>query len=768
MLRFIKRFKWALLCILVVLIWPMGNLFPGNYSTVILDRNKTLLRLALGSDGQYRFPPSETELPDKYIKALIAWEDKRYLKHPGVDPIALLRAAYQNSKSGERQSGGSTIPMQVARLANPKKRTYINKIREIIQAIKIDLHFSKDEILKIYADHVPMGRNYVGINTASYCYLGKPAIELTWAEAALFSVLPNSPALINLESDRLSLVRKRNILLERLYDIEIIDETTLRLAKDEPLPPPKPVLPFEAPHFTQLLLSEGNTNIVHSTLDLEMQHHVETIVSVHHSYLKSRGILNLAVLVAETPTGRIRSYIGSQDFYDEEAMGQVDGIIARRSTGSLLKPFLAIKALDRGPYTFSSLIQDVPTSYGTFVPQNASCTFSGVVTMEELLVQSLNVPSVRLLNAIGVSDFHDFLVEMGLRGFFRGPEGYGLTLILGGAEASLNELVQLYLTMGNMGAITPTCYLETDMINQIERNNRVFSSGAAYLTLKTLQNLDRPGSEYYWKNFSYQIPASWKTGTSYGQKDGWAIGTTPEYTVGVWIGNFSGEGNVEIGGAKSAGPLMFDILNSVIKSGGGHEFDKPEIELKYIQICSKSGFAPGPYCPDIIFTEAPIKSSQVGTCKFHQQYIVDDVSGYELCSLCWTKHDIKKHVAYILPSAAREIFMQTGRMAESMPLHQPGCSSIQTENTIEIVYPANDITIQVPRNYDGSYESIVLEANHSQKGAQLFWVLDQILIGKTTEDHRLVVDLEQGKHTLIIVDTEGASKSVTFVAFRHS
>jgi len=738
-------------------------LFPEVYSTLIFDKDGKLIRFTLAEDAQFRSPQMHEELPEKYIKALITWEDKRFFWHPGVDPIALGRAFFANLHTGRRVSGGSTIPMQLARLSSPKSRNYLNKFLEIFVAVKLTIHYSKDELLQLYAAQVPMGGNIVGLSTASYCYYGKPAGELTWSEACLFAILPNSPSMLNLNKQRPVLMEKRNRLLTRLFEQGLMDAATLSLAQREELPGTKIHLPFKAPHFAEEILKSRDSNIIKTTLDMTMQSRVEQIVLNHHKSLNGRGIHNVAALVAETSTGAIRAYAGSQDFFDEEHAGQVDGVQATRSTGSLLKPFLVAKALDRGPFTMQSKIQDVPTFFGTFSPQNASKTYDGMVSMNDLLVRSLNIPSVRLLNTIGVSDIYDLLKDMGLSGLFRSAEGYGLSLILGGAEASLYDLVQMYVELGNLGQPVDLRYSESEKFSTRERS---ISKGASYEVLMSLNSLIRPGSDHYWQNFSYQVPVSWKTGTSYGQKDAWAIGTTTEFTVGVWVGNFDGEGNVELGGAQSAGPILFDIINTVSKGSSIAPFEKPELDLRFVEVCKESGYPPNVDCPDRAMVEVPMASHQSGVCPYHHSYIVDPKTGQEVCSHCWSGINYEKKVWYVEPPAVQKVLSSIGRNFVLAPLHRESCNAVRSESELQIIYPLHGLKIFIPRNFDGSYEMMVMEAVHPQSDSHLFWLLDQEIIGETDSLHTLAFDMPPGEHFLTIMDELGNSKTIRFEAFR--
>lgn len=784
---------------------PAGLPFPDDYSTLVFDSKGRLLRATLAGDEQFRFPPSGIPLPEKYVTALVLGEDKRFHSHPGVDLLALANAAYTNVRTGSRIRGGSTITMQVARLADPKPRTYRNKLIECLAAVKLSLHHSKGEVLELYARNVPMGGNIVGIEAASYFYFGKPARELTWAEASLLVVLPNSPSMINLERERPLLVRKRNGLLERLFIAGIIDSLTRELSCAEALPGRDGRLPFEAPHFTTMVLggareyldavegarvrardsrdaagvTRGSSNFtkggmgrctdarrIVTTLDGDIQRRVSETVRLHHTILSEQGVENIAVLVAETGSGKIRAYIGSHDFHDPENGGQVDGVMAYRSTGSLLKPFLVARVLDRGPYTIASRIQDIPTFYGTFTPQNASKDFSGLAGIDRVLIESLNVPSVRLLNAYGLEDFYDFLVGSGLEGLCRSPMWYGLALVIGGAEASLFELVTLYLSLGNLGERKEISFAGDDQEGE-RRGDRLFSTGAAWIVLDALSRLSRPGVEFYWDRFDNQVPVAWKTGTSYGQKDAWAIGVNGQWAIGVWAGNFTGEGNAALSGARSAAPLLITLFNLLTQRDREMWFDEPHHDLKDVACCAASGYPAGPYCSERITVTCPRGMRCTGMCPYHKRYLVDAATGRSVCSLCWSGIEMEYDTLFIVPPAVKEILSKNGRCADAVPAHASHCATVHDGARLELVYPVDGIKIFVPRDFDGEHERIVFSAKHQRPSEHLFWYLNGSLIGETVEHHELSVELDEGSYRLTVQDEEGLTRTVSFDAYKN-
>lgn len=754
---------WPVLIPTVILIWlavPPTPFSHVSYSRIVTDQHNNLLRVTLARDEQYRFPPDSLQLPEKYVRAVLCFEDKRFFSHPGVDPLALMHALLTNLRHGRIRRGGSTLTMQIARLDHPKPRTLFNKLRECLTAVKLDLHLSKREILTCYAAHVPMGGNTVGLEAASRRYFNKPPARLTWAEAALLAVLPNNPSMINLDKQRNLLLQKRNTLLHRLLNTGSLDSLTCRLACQEPLPQLSEGMIFKAPHFCNYVLGHYSGHRIRTTLNMEYQNRMTAVLNTYKGYFEKHGIHNYAALVAETSTGRVRGYVGSQGFLELPG-GQIDGVQTARSTGSLLKPFLAAQAMDRGPYTLQTQLLDVPTFFGNFSPQNASGRCHGLVTVEIMLRYSLNIPAVYLLQDYGVDRFYYDLTDAGLRSLDRSPEDYGLSLILGGAEASLWELMQLFASLGNLGRMTALTGI--DSLRKADRV--VCSSGAAWLTLRALNKVDRPGKEFYWHLFDNQVPVAWKTGTSYGQRDAWAIGVNSQYTIGVWAGNFSGQSNTDLYGSSAAGPVLFKLFNRFCRRDQPLWPAKPESDLTLKSVCPISGLAPNPVCPDTIVVEAPAHAWESRTCAFHKRYVTDS-QGYQVCSECWDVSDTTWRTLTIFPPQVRQLFEKQNRTAQTPPPHRPDCPAVHRQRQFAIEYPIDDIRILIPRTFSGTHDPVIFTAKHATPSMHLFWYLDGSFLAETREPHSLQVDLQAGDHNLIVQDESGAVRRVRFKAFK--
>ena len=765
--HFQKIFGFVFLIIFLgYFIIPLSQpLFKNDYSTVILDRNNQILRVFMNKAEQWHFPPdAELDIPPKLKLAVLEYEDKYFYDHPGINPVAIIRALYQNITSGEVVSGASTLTMQVTRLMNPKERTYLNKILEIFQALKIEVRYSKEEILKLYLDHAPYGGNIVGYQAAAMRYFNVIPTKLTWGQAAMLAVLPNAPGLISPVSNPKILIDKRNTLLKHMMQEGYIDQPTFELACREEIPDRSIPLGFSAPHLARYLkINSGNAAIFKTTVDKKLQDAIENIVSIQGNYLESQGIKNISALVVETQTGKVAAYIGSDDFFDTEAKGQVDGVVAPRSSGSILKPFLYALSMDEGYILPQTLIKDVPTYYGAFSPANADLNYRGIVPARQALIQSLNVPAVRLLYEYGYEPFYYFLKEAGVSTLFRHYEDYGLSLILGGAETKLWEMAALYRSLANYGKFEPIHLLVDENTNPKFKKNLI-SPGACYLTLNVLNDLHRPGSEAYWQQYQNQWPLAWKTGTSYGQRDGWAIGVNPQWTIAVWVGNFEGQGNANLSGSGCAGPILFEIFNYLPKDPAQSWFVKPQDDLDKIELCTDTGFLAGDNCPHKIIVDAPAHMKPLKICPYHRQIFVNHAEDKQVCSLCWQNIDYHSIIKLIYPPDVSQYLRKNGQIVESLPPHLDSCPALAQGNPLQIIYPQEQTALWIPRDFDGKLQKVNLKAAHQQKDCQVYWYLDDNYKGCSKEIHEMALLLKKGWHELQVVDEAGNRAHVKFYA----
>ncbi|HOA41044.1 MAG TPA: penicillin-binding protein 1C [Halanaerobiales bacterium] len=752
----------ALFITLLVVSRIPDPLFSTDYSTLVLDEEGKYLRVFLNSEEQWIFPDDGREVPERLKIAVLHFEDKRFEQHHGVDLAAVFRALYQNIKSGETVSGASTITMQLARLMKPKERTIKNKIIEMLQAVRIELKYSKEEILKAYLLHAPYGGNIIGYRTASLRYFAKEPEHLSWAEVATLAVLPNNPAHVNPLQNPARLKEKRDELLASLYEAGKIDRNTYQLAIAEPVADRLYPFPLSAPHLAEKLAREVEGDIIRTTINKGIQDQVTAILKDYIEENRKRGIRNAALLVTETVSGEVKAYVASQDFFDDDNLGKIDGIQMRRSSASTLKPFLYALAMDEGMIIRESRLLDIPISYGGYTPYNANNKFSGVVRADEALIRSLNAPVVNLLYHYGIEKFYDFLEEAGMESLFRTPEEYGLSLILGGAEISLWELSRLYRGLGNYGRFSGLRVLK-DSGEATEK--QLLSPGSAYLVLETLKELRRPGLEYYWQDFQSSAPIAWKTGTSYGSRDGWAVGVSPDWTIAVWVGNFAGGEIKGMSGLESAAPLLFKVFNQLEKRQEKNWFELPKEGLKAIQVSASTGYRLKDGPAELVTALAPAAAKPLQYSPYERVFYLNQAETMEVCSLCWDREDLKLVQKLVYPP---QVYKYLGnREIYALPAHNPACPGVRENNPIEFIYPQEGSLIFLPRGIDGEYQQLNLEVAHAHQESRLFWYLDNHYLGETVNKHQLNLALEPGWHQLQVVDGRGNSKGISFYLERR-
>ncbi len=757
----LKKYRIAVIVLLSLLLLyfaiPLNLDRFHDHSIMVLDNEDRILRVFLNDQEQWCLPSFQDDvIPGKLETAVLTYEDRSFFYHPGINFWAILRALYLNVKYGKVVSGGSTLTMQVVRLASQNSRTIPNKLLEIFQAIKLEIKFSKKQILKMYLDHAPYGRNIVGIRAASLKYFGREPENLTWSEAATLAVLPNAPGLISPGRQQQKLISKRDRLLETLFKRSIFDEATCNLSKLEPIPDVVYPLPMLAPHLTRQAAKEADSSIIRTTLNKQIQHDTEIILAQQAEYLQSIGINNICALICKTETGEIAAYCGSQDFWDRTRNGQVDGVQAARSPGSTLKPFLYALCMDDGILLPETKLNDVPTYFGAFSPENAGKNYDGLVTAHEALVRSLNVPAVRLLYTYGLVEFYESLKAAGISTLFRRSDDYGLTLIIGGAEATLFDLTGLYRGLGNEGRFGKLHWNKAD---EFKNETQIISPGACYLTLDIMQDVSRPGAEYYWHQYENQWSLAWKTGTSFGNRDAWAIGISPEWTIGVWVGNFTGEGNPALSGAASAGPILFDIFNSLPKDTAKNWF-APPMQLTKVSICKDSGFLATKNCPHKTEVWVPENMKPLKFCPYHKKRFLNDAETFTVCSYCWKEGHYHEKTMLEYPPVVAKFLRKRGQIVPKILPHNPQCDRVRQDKTIEIIYPTRGSVIYIPKDMGGIKQKVMIKIANRQ--SRIFWYLDSVYLGTTEDEDEMSLNIVKGRHKLYITDEFGNDAEVSF------
>ncbi|MDR2424795.1 MAG: penicillin-binding protein 1C [Prevotellaceae bacterium] len=779
-LLIIKKLKkyWLFLCYVPVSMffcipYPVDN---NPYSTIIEASDGELLGAVIASDGQWRFPADKT-LSETYLAALTLFEDKRFYVHQGVDIVAILRALRQNIKTGKASEGGSSITMQTVRLMRKgRRRTLTEKIIEMVLALKLEAQFGKREILALYAANAPFGGNVVGVETAAWRYFGRKARDLSWAEAATLAVLPNAPSLIHPGRNRNRLKNKRDHLLNRLHSKNIVNAETLALAKTEPLPDSPLPLPRSAPHLLDKITAISKGQRVRTTILHSLQQSVTAIVENHVRNNKRNRVNNAAVIVAEIQSGNVLAYVGNA-MQDNELHGaNVDVVTAPRSTGSILKPFLYAAMLDDGELLPNTLVPDVPMNISGFAPHNFDKLFNGSVSAHDALTRSLNVPSVRMLADYNVEKFRTLLVDLGMTTLSKSAGHYGLSLILGGAEGTLWDIAGMYADLArvvnnfgrNSGRYSSldrkklNCIAEISPKKEEARYSKTGLIGAAacWQTLETLSELNRPEEESSWHIFSSGRRVAWKTGTSYGNRDAWAIGTTPEYLVGVWVGNASGEGRPLLTGVGYAAPLLFDVFNLLPRST--EWFKQPYDEMVRTAVCCASGHRAGEFCAavdTVWITETGLLSS---VCPYHRLIHLDKNEKYRVNSACYPVHEIVHRKWFVLPPAQEWFYRKYHLDYRPLPPFAPDCT-IDESSPMQMIYPTHGIAVVPTRQIDGEKGKIIFQAAHNRNNAIIYWHIDDRYLGSTDGSHQLALLPDEGAHVLTLVDNEGYSLIMPFV-----
>lgn len=737
------------------------QLFHVPYSTVVADRNNELLGARIAPDGQWRFPP-RTTTPAKIQACFVEFEDNHFFHHWGVNPVSIGRAAYQNLKARRVISGGSTITMQTIRLARNNPRTFSEKFIEMIWATRLEFRYSKEKILSLYVSHAPFGGNVVGLDAAAWRYFGHSADDLSWAEAAMLAVLPNSPAMIHLSKSRQALLDKRNRLLTRLHKKGVLDDSSYELALSEPLPQePKP-LPQIAPHLTDYFYQTRNGNYSVSTIDRGIQLQIEELIERWNGEFSRSDIRNIAILVIDVQKNQPIAYCGNVHFNKANSGNQVDIIRSPRSTGSILKPFLYYAMLQEGSILPHTLLPDIPININGFAPQNFSQQFEGAIPASEALARSLNIPTVTMLQRYGVPKFYNFLKQTGISTLTRPASHYGLSLILGGAEGTLWDITCAYTDMARClkGLNKTDCSL---LLSDSAHNassvvpTSSFSPCAVWQTFDAIKEVNRP-EEIDWRTIPSMQTIAWKTGTSYGFRDAWAVGVTPRYTVGVWVGNATGEGKPGLIGARTAGPVMFDVFNLLPSSPW---FVRPSEGFVDAEVCHLSGHLKGRFCEEtdtILILPAGLKTE---ACPYHHRINLSADGTQRIYESCINTEAAIQKNWFTLPPVWEWYYKQRHPEYKPLPPFKPGCGE-DILRPMQFVYPTMNARIFLPKQMDGSKSQLTFELVHSVPKATVYWHLDNNYLAETQDFHKISLLPSSGKHTMTAVDNEGNTVSVTF------
>ena len=760
-----KKKSFVAFVFLVVYYFSLPRtLFHEPYSTVIESHDGELLAAQIATDGQWRFPAKDS-IPDKFKQCIVYFEDEHFRYHPGFNPVAMVKAVQQNNKAGKVVRGGSTLTQQVIRLSRKnKKRTYFEKVIEIILATRLEFRHSKETILELYAAHAPFGGNVVGLEMASWRYFGVQAHQLSWAESATLAVLPNAPSLIFPGRNQEKLRIKRNALLLKLHNDGVIDQLTYDLAITEPLPQKPYNVPQIAPHLLQRIAKTDAGKRITTTIDIALQNRINHIARQYHNQYKQNEVHNLAILVIDVQTRNVISYVGNSptDFDHDK---DVDIISAPRSTGSILKPLLYASMLDEGEILPNTLVPDIPTQISGYTPQNYNLTFDGAVPAQRALSRSLNIPAVLMLQDYGVFKFYDVLQKFKLKDINKHPDHYGLSLILGGAESNLWDLCRTYANLSSTvnyfnaskGKYRSNEFAELNCRSDFETDfgddsfqKTILGAGSIYLTYTAMKEVNRPEGDEAWRFYDSSLELAWKTGTSFGNRDAWAIGTNSRYVVGVWIGNASGEGRPELTGVDYAAPVLFDVFNLLPKKPF---FSAPLNDLEEVEVCTLSGHIAQDDCPKL--NQLVNRNGRKTTvCPYHKLVHLDATEQFQVNSSCEDVTTMVSKKWFVLPPVMELYYKSLHIDYLPLPPFRADCQTT-THAVMDFIYPKINSKIYLAKNFNGQIQPVIVKVAHSNKEAKLYWYVNNVYKGTTQTFHEMPVEANTGIHYITVVDEFG-------------
>lgn len=755
-----RRGSWltGILLGAVLLVVTADRLFPPPelpaFSVQVFDREGDLLSAYLTADDKWRLRTRLSDVTPDFVTAIIAKEDRWFALHPGVDFPAILRALYDNVRHGRRVSGASTITMQLARLLEPGERTYLVKLREILRAFQLELRYSKRAILEQYISLLPMGGNIEGVASASWIYFNRPPEKLSLAQAVALAVLPNDPNACRLDRRSLPLQNKTRAWLKRfaernVFDTEVIDEALgeeLRAARAAP--------PNRASHICEQLRHRGSIDRIVTTIHPRMQRIAEQLLFNHVQRVMSDGVTNGAVLVLDNDSLNVVAYCGSADFHDAENQGQVNGVTALRSPGSTLKPFIYARAFEEGSLTPDSRLLDIPMDFGGYYPENYDGEFHGDVTVREALLQSLNIPAVSELARQGTGEAISWLDAFGFHALQKTRDQLGLSLILGGCGSTLEEVTRAYSVFARGGQLSALRYSHLELA---DNRKTVLSEESAFLISDILVQHERPDLPAELRESSRLPAIAWKTGTSYGKRDAWAIGWNARYTIGVWMGNFSGEGAPELSGAVMAVPLLLDLFNGIDRTGEGTGLVRPQ-GVKLREICARTGLLPGPQCPATASGWYIENRSTRKRCDLMKAFYVSNDQSVRYCTECVPDSGVRQDWYAVHAPELALWYAENNIERKSPPPHHPGCTARFTGDGPQILSPSSDYTYYIEQ---GSGQEILLHAASPVGVHHQHWYVDGMLIGEVENGGRVFFQPDASRHRITCMDDAGRERTLT-------
>ncbi len=749
-LLWVTGISFILLFGLLCLIFPIPDKI--EYSTCILDDQGQIIHAFLTSDQQWRLKIQTAELSTLLKKTIVFKEDKYFYYHPGVNPFAIGKSFLGNIFHGRIRSGASTITMQVARALEPKKRTYFNKLIEVFRAEQLELRYSKAEILEMYLNLVPYGGNIQGVKAAAFFYFRKNPDHLSLAEITTLSIIPNRPSSLVIGKNNDRIVRARNHWLQKFEKQHLYTSKEIEDALLEPLSATRAAAPSLLPQLSLKLKKTGGENIA-TSINLNKQFKLEKLVADYAQANRLKNIQNAAVIVIDNQTHRVITYIGSAGFHDTLDGGQVNGAAAVREPGSTLKPLLYGLCMDGGILTPKQIINDVPVSYQGYSPENFDRKFNGYVSMEYALEHSLNIPAVRSLQLLGKEQMVQSLALCGFESVKKNQQKLGLSMILGGCGATLEQLTGLFSLFACKGQFFQPSYRQSD---SAPAPRRIMSAASTYIIGEILSKLNRPDFPLNWQSTAHLPKIAWKTGTSYGRRDAWSIGYNQHYTVGVWCGNFSARAVPELSGANTATPLLFKIFNSIDYDAGEPWFSKPA-SLDERMVCSESGLLPGRYCNNLITGYFIPGISSSGTCEHIREVLVSADEKTSYCRSCVPANGYKKKLFRIIPPEMQRFFEENHVAYQKLPPHNPACEKIFREEGPVVTSPSPGAEYLISKK---DPEPLQLSCHSSNDVSKIYWYINDHFYKTTTAGTKQFFIPDEGPVKISCTDDKGRNRDI--------
>ena len=725
-----------------------------DYSQIIISEDGTLLHAFLNDKDKWRMKIGLDEINDQLQQIIIFKEDKFFYYHFGINPFSVIKALVNNAIKGERVSGASTITMQVARLLEPKPRTYRNKFIEMFRALQLEWHLSKREILKLYLNLAPYGGNIEGVKSASFLYFQQPPQALSLAQITVLTIIPNDPGNLRIGQNNSFIMESRNKWLQFFENRGLFDSETIEDALAEPLTAYRHQAPKMIPHLANRIHQRSpNIPIVKTYINISRQEQIEDIVYNYVQRTKLRGINNASVMVIDNKTMGVVAYLGSNDFYDDEHQGQVDGVVAVRSPGSTLKPYLYAMAFERGFATPKMKLSDIPVNYRGYEPENYDEKYHGWITIEKALALSLNVPAVKILDQIDYRYFIEYLIKGGFRTIANSKEDLGLSLILGGCGATLEELTHFYTAFANGGTLSPVLYYHE---KEDFATDTLFHPGTAFMITEILTQLTRPDLPNEFQSAVNVPKIAWKTGTSYGRRDGWSIGYNPDYTIGVWIGNFPGNGIPELSGSEFAAPLLFRIFNYLDDKNRGDWFIEPD-DLDIRLVCTETGLPPNEFCEDLILDHYLPGISKSKRCQHLKQYLTDPEYQISYCRTCLPQSEYKIHWYRNYPPDMISYFNEHNIPYEKVPPHNPDCQRI-FENEAPVIVSLTEGSEYILLKDENQQLKLACQAEADVN--RVYWYVNDHFLGSAGVEEDVFYRPKSGKQKISCTDDKGRNVDI--------